>query len=82
MRVSDQEYITCDLVDDDGGRDCHLVASIGIERWIVVLHLCCGVRLHARCHTASSLRMIIFLAQAILSGLPYPAEVSLSCWTA
>ena len=82
MRVSDQEYIIFELVDDGGGRDCHLVASIGIERWIVVLHVCCGVKLHARRHTASFLLMIIFLAIAILSGAPYLAEVSLSCWTA
>ena len=38
----------------DDGHDCHLVASIAIERCIVALHLFCGVRLHARCHTASS----------------------------
>ena len=54
MRVSDQEYIAFNLVGDDDGHDCHLVASIDIERWIVALHLFCGVRLHARCHTASS----------------------------
>ena len=39
MRVSDHEYITFNLVGDDDGHDCHLVASIAIERWIVALHI-------------------------------------------
>ena len=55
MRVSDQECITRELVDEDGRRDILLVTSIRIERRIIVLPLCCGVRLHAWYHTVPPL---------------------------
>ena len=48
MQVSGQECITCELVDDDNRRDCHLVTSMGIEKRFVFIPLGYGVSMENR----------------------------------